>query len=68
MPTTTTTEVVQLVTRIPYQLRHRPTIHCVAHDTALNQLGIDATRERLETHSTPTSPAGGPWRDDDARL
>ena len=48
MPTTTT-DVVQLVTRIPYQLSHRAKIHCVAHDMTLGQFVIDAIRERLGT-------------------
>ncbi len=43
-----TATVVQLVTRIPYQLRHRAKIHCVQHDTTLTQFVIDAIRERLD--------------------
>jgi hypothetical protein len=43
-----TTSVVQLVTRIPYDLRHRAKIHCVQHDTTLTQFVIDAIRERLD--------------------
>lgn len=39
--------VVQLVTRIPYDLRHRAKVHCVEHDTTLTQFVIDAIRERL---------------------
>jgi hypothetical protein len=46
---TTTTDVVQLVTRIPYPLSHRAKVYCVAHDTTLTQFVIDAIRERLET-------------------
>ena len=41
--------VVQLVTRIPYELRHRAKVHCVQHDTTLTQFVIDAIRERLES-------------------
>jgi hypothetical protein len=41
--------IVQLVTRIPYELRHKAKIHCVAHDTTLTQFVIDAIRERLTT-------------------
>jgi hypothetical protein len=48
MPTTTT-DIVQLVTRIPYQLTHRAKVHCVAHDTTLGQFVIDASRERPGT-------------------
>jgi hypothetical protein len=43
----TTATVVQLVTRIPYDLRHRAKIHCVQTDTTLTQFVIDAIRERL---------------------
>jgi hypothetical protein len=64
----TITDVVQLVTRIPYQLRHRTKIRCVAHDTTFDQFLIDAIRERLETHVAPTSPDGGPCLDDGLRL
>ena len=39
--------VVQLVTRIPYELRHRAKVHCVQHDTTLTKFVIDAIRERL---------------------
>jgi hypothetical protein len=39
--------VVQLVTRIPYALRHRAKVHCVENDTTLTQFVIDAIRERL---------------------
>ncbi len=39
--------IVQLVTRIPYHLRHRAKVHCVEHDTTLTQFVIDAIRERL---------------------
>jgi hypothetical protein len=39
--------IVQLVTRIPHQLRHRAKVHCVEHDTTLTQFVIDAIRERL---------------------
>jgi hypothetical protein len=46
---TTTTDVVQLVTRIPYHMSHRAKVHCVAHDTTLTQFVIDAIREWLET-------------------
>jgi hypothetical protein len=41
------TSVVQLVTRIPYDLRHRAKVHCVEHDTTLTKFVIDAIRERL---------------------
>jgi hypothetical protein len=42
-----TASVVQLVTRIPYDLRHRAKIHCVQNDTTLTQFVIDAICERL---------------------
>jgi hypothetical protein len=32
MPTTTSL-AVQLLIRVPYQLRHRAKVHCGAHDT-----------------------------------
>jgi len=34
MPTTTCV-TVQLLTRVPYQLRHRAKVHCGPHDTTL---------------------------------
>jgi hypothetical protein len=51
----TSASVVQLVTRIPYQLRHRAKVHCVEHDTTLTQFVIDAIRERLGTRRNRTS-------------
>ena len=47
--------VVQLVTRIPYDLRHRAKIHCVQHDTTLTQFVIDAIRERLDVKPQTTA-------------
>ena len=48
MPTTTST-AVRLLTRVPYQMRHRAKVHSGAHDATLAQFVIDALRERLET-------------------
>jgi hypothetical protein len=48
MPTTTSV-AVQLLTRVPHQLRHRAKVHRGAHDTMLAQFVIDTLRERLET-------------------
>jgi hypothetical protein len=42
------TPLVQLVTRIPYELRRRTKIHCTQHDLTLTQFVIDAIVERLE--------------------
>ena len=39
--------LVQLVTRIPYDLRRRTKIHCTQHDVTLTQFVIDAIVERL---------------------
>ena len=52
-----TTSVVQLVTRIPYDLRHRAKIHCVQHDTTLTQFVIDAIRERLKPQAAKPRPS-----------
>ena len=51
----TSASVVQLVTRIPYELRHRAKVHCVERDTTLTQFVIDAIRERLGTRRNRTS-------------
>jgi len=48
--------VVQLVTRIPYDLRHRAKIHCVQNDTTLTQFVIDAIRERLDVKPQAAKP------------
>ncbi len=39
--------LVQLVTRIPHELRRRAKVHCVRHDTTLTQFVIEAITERL---------------------
>jgi hypothetical protein len=56
MPTNTSA-AVQLLTRVPYQLRHRAKVHYGAHDATLAQFVIDALRERLET--TPHADESG---------
>jgi hypothetical protein len=48
MPTTTN-PLVQLVTRIPYDLRRRVKIHCTRTDVTLTRFVIEALVERLET-------------------
>jgi hypothetical protein len=40
--------LVQLVTRIPYDLRRRAKIHCTQRDVTLTQFVIDAIVERLD--------------------
>ena len=56
MPTTTSA-AFQLVTRVPYQLRHRAKVHWGAHDTTLAQFVIDAHLERLQR--TPRADESG---------
>jgi hypothetical protein len=48
--------LVQLVTRIPYALRHRAKVHCVRKDTTLTQFVIDALNERLAAERTTENP------------
>jgi hypothetical protein len=48
MPTTTSA-VVQLLTRIPYSVRHRAKVNRGVHYTTLTPSMIGALRERLET-------------------
>ena len=43
--------LVQLVTRIPYELRRRTKIHCTQTDVTLTQFVIDAIVERLNAES-----------------
>ena len=42
---------VQLVTRVPHELRRRAKVHCVRHDTTLTQFVIEAITERLEAET-----------------
>ena len=42
------TPLVQLVTRIPYDLRRRTKVHCTERDVTLTRFVIDAIVERLE--------------------
>ena len=49
------TPLVQLVTRIPYELRRRTKIHCTQHDVTLTRFGIDAITERLDTQTRGSS-------------
>jgi hypothetical protein len=44
--------LVQLVTRIPYDLRRRAKIHCTQHDLTLTQFVIDAIVERLHAEAS----------------
>jgi len=44
--------LVQLVTRIPVELRRRAKLHCVASDTTLTQFVIDAITERLNSETS----------------
>jgi hypothetical protein len=46
MPTSTT-PIVQLVTRIPRTLRRRVKVHCLLKDTTLTTFVVDAIVERL---------------------
>ena len=43
--------LVQLVTRVPHELRRRAKIHCTQHDTTLTRFVIDAIEERLRATS-----------------
>ena len=43
--------LVQLVTRIPYDLRRRTKVHCTERDVTLTRFVIDAIVERLEAES-----------------
>ena len=47
--------LVQLVTRIPYELRRRTKIHCTQHDVTLTRFVIDAITERLEMETRGSS-------------
>ena len=49
------TPLVQLVTRIPYELRRRTKIHCTQHDVTLTRFVIDAITERLDTETRGSS-------------
>jgi hypothetical protein len=49
------TPLVQLVTRIPYDLRRRTKIHCTQHDVTLTRFVIDAITERLGAETRATS-------------
>ena len=44
----TPTVLVQLVTRIPWELRRRARIHCAKHETTLTRFVTEASVERLE--------------------
>jgi len=46
------THLVQLVTRVPYELRRRTKIHCTRHDVTLTRFVIDAIVERLDAETT----------------
>jgi hypothetical protein len=52
------TPLVQLVTRIPYELRRRTKIHCTQHDVTLTRFVIDAITERLEAQTRGASRRG----------
>ncbi len=43
----TTVPFVQLVTRIPVELRRRARIHCATHDSTLTRFVTEAILERL---------------------
>lgn len=43
--------LVQLVTRIPYDLRRRVKIHCTRNDVTLTRFVIEALHERLQTEA-----------------
>ena len=49
------TPLVQLVTRIPYELRRRTKIHCTQQDVTLTRFVIDAITERLDTETRGSS-------------
>ena len=49
--------LVQLVTRIPYDLRRRVKIHCTRNDVTLTRFVIDALIERLEVEDRRTGVA-----------
>jgi len=49
------TVLVQLVTRIPYELRRRARIHCAKHDSTLTRFVTEAIIERLEAESERVS-------------
>ena len=49
------TPLVQLVTRIPYELRRRTKIHCTQHDVTLTRFVIAAITERLDTQTRGSS-------------
>jgi hypothetical protein len=53
----TPTVLVQLVTRIPYELRRRARIHCAKHDSTLTRFVTEAITERLEAEAErPRTP------------
>ena len=51
IPTLGRSPLVQLVTRIPQELRYRTKIHCTERDVTLTQFVIDAIVERLDAES-----------------
>ena len=55
-----TPTIVQLVTRIPYDLRRRAKVHCVKHDTTLTRFVVEAIAERLHAaeRTAPTRRTG----------
>ena len=52
------TPLVQLVTRIPYDLRRRTKIHCTQHEVTLTRFVIDAITERLGAETRGASRRG----------
>jgi hypothetical protein len=55
---TTENALVQLVTRVPYDLRRRAKIHCVSTDTTLAQFVIDAIQEQLQSAKQESRRSG----------